>query len=114
MRGEFAFTLWDEERKLLVAGRDRFGIKPLFYCKWQNQLLLASEMKALFAYGVPAIWDEETLATGGHLYSNRTIFKGIKQVPPGHWMVATPGKPTLTLVALCTPLRCTLSRWTVH
>ena len=91
MRGEFAFTLWDEERKLLVAGRDRCGIKPLFYCKWQNQLLLASEMKALFAYGVPAIWDQETLATGGHLYSNRTVFKGIKQLPPGTWLVATPG-----------------------
>ena len=92
LRGEFAFTLWDEQRKLLIAGRDRYGIKPLFWTRWQSQLLLASEMKALFAYGVPAVWDDEALATGGHLYGNRTVFKGIQQVPPAHFLVATPGQ----------------------
>jgi asparagine synthetase B (glutamine-hydrolysing) len=105
--------------QLLVAGRDRFGIKPLFWTRWQQQLILASEMKALFAYGVPAVWDDETLATGGHLYSHRTVFKGIQQVPPGHFLVATPGMTANMLqlsVSCCSlPLPhcscCVLSSW---
>src|SRR5262249_30257916 len=31
LRGEFAFVVWDDARGRLVAGRDRFGVKPLFY-----------------------------------------------------------------------------------
>jgi asparagine synthase (glutamine-hydrolysing) len=31
LRGEFALVLWDETNQLLLAGRDRFGIKPLYY-----------------------------------------------------------------------------------
>ena len=61
LRGEFAIVLWDETRRRLIAVRDRFGIKPLFYA-WHNDTLhLASEVKALFAAGVPARWDEESV-----------------------------------------------------
>src|ERR1039458_5563 len=59
LRGEFAIVLWDETRRRLVAVRDRFGIKPLFYAWHQDTIYLASEVKALFAAGVPARWGEE-------------------------------------------------------
>jgi asparagine synthase (glutamine-hydrolysing) len=57
LRGEFAFALWDGPNDTLFAARDRFGIKPLFYAHHAGTLYLASEIKALFAAGVPARWD---------------------------------------------------------
>jgi asparagine synthase (glutamine-hydrolysing) len=91
LRGEFAFVLWDEPRRTIFAARDRFGIKPLFYAWHNDTLYLASEAKALFAAGVPARWDEESVynavAFGGHQV--RTLFDGVHQIPPGHFMLVT-------------------------
>ena len=51
--GMFAFAIWDEEEEELFAARDRFGEKPFFYyCDGEN-FLFGSEMKALWAAGVP-------------------------------------------------------------
>ncbi len=61
LRGEFAFILWDENKKLIFAARDRFGIKPLFYTKYNGGLYLASEIKALLKLGIPAIWNEDAI-----------------------------------------------------
>lgn len=90
LRGEFAFIIWDENNRKLFAARDRFGIKPLFYAFHDNTLYLASEAKALFVAGVPARWDSEGLY--GHIdhgiSSGRTVFNGIFQIPPGHYLLA--------------------------
>ena len=91
LRGEFAFVLWDEANQTLFAARDRFGIKPLYYAVHDDTLYLASEIKALFAAGVPARWDHESFyqhATGPAM-SDRTLFDGVHQVPPGHYLTAT-------------------------
>ena len=61
LRGEFAFVLWDETNRTIFAARDRFGIKPLFYAFHKETLYFASEVKALFAAGVPARWDAESV-----------------------------------------------------
>ena len=46
--GEYAFTLYDEQKKAVFAGRDPMGIRPLFYCKPSTGgILFASEAKAL-------------------------------------------------------------------
>jgi asparagine synthase (glutamine-hydrolysing) len=91
LRGEFAFVLWDQRNRTMFAARDRFGIKPLFYAFHNETLYLASEVKALFAAGVPARWDAESVSQsvecGG--YQTRTLFDGILQVPPGHYLIAT-------------------------
>jgi asparagine synthase (glutamine-hydrolysing) len=91
LRGEFAFVLWDETNRTIFAARDRFGIKPLFYAFHGETLYFASEVKALFAAGVPARWDAESVyhsvEFGGHQV--RTLFDGILQVPPGHYLIAT-------------------------
>lgn len=50
--GMFAFSIWDEKEQTLFAARDRFGEKPFFYFYDEEQLLFASEMKALWAVGV--------------------------------------------------------------
>lgn len=91
LRGEFAIILWDSVNKTLFAARDRFGIKPLFYAIHEGILYLASEVKALFAAGVPARWNGDSLYDavefGGH--QTRTLFEGVFQIPPAHYMVAT-------------------------
>jgi asparagine synthase (glutamine-hydrolysing) len=91
LRGEFAFAIWDERNRTLFAARDRFGIKPLFYAFHRDTLYIASEVKALFAAGVPARWDADSVyqsvECGGH--PMRTLFDGVYQVPPGHYLVAT-------------------------
>jgi asparagine synthase (glutamine-hydrolysing) len=91
LRGEFAFAIWDERHRTMFAVRDRFGIKPLFYAFYRDTLYFASEVKALFAAGVPARWDAESVSQGvefgGH--PMRTLFDGIFQVPPGHCVIAT-------------------------
>ena len=91
LRGEFAFVIWDETNRTAFAARDRFGIKPLFYAFQDDTLYFASEVKALFAAGVPARWDAASVADsiegGGH--QMRTLFDGIFQVPPGHFVLAT-------------------------
>src|SRR5215472_18742183 len=81
----------NETSRTIFAARDRFGIKPLFYAFHNETLYLASEVKALFAAGVPARWDAESLyhaaASGG--YQMRTLYDGIFQVLPGHYLLAT-------------------------
>jgi len=91
LRGEFAFVVWDDTNRTVFAARDRFGIKPLFYAFHNETLYLASEVKALFAAGVPARWDAESVyhsvELGGH--PMRTLYDGVFQVPPGHYLIAT-------------------------
>ncbi|MYI66384.1 MAG: asparagine synthase (glutamine-hydrolyzing), partial [Gemmatimonadetes bacterium] len=93
LRGQFAFVIWDEEAGTLFAARDRFGLKPLFYAEHDGALYLASEAKALFAAGVPRAWDE----SGVYRWllacpdERRSLFKGIRQVPPGHVLRAGNG-----------------------
>lgn len=50
--GMFAFAIWDDKEKELFAARDRFGEKPFFYFYDGQQLLFASEMRALWAAGI--------------------------------------------------------------
>jgi asparagine synthase (glutamine-hydrolysing) len=91
LRGEFAFVLWDERNGLLVAARDRFGIKPLYYTWDRGRLYLASEAKALFAAGVRAAWDREAFHQKLFLTleADRSMFRDVRQVPPGHLLLAT-------------------------
>jgi asparagine synthase (glutamine-hydrolysing) len=91
LRGEFAFVIWDDANQRLFAARDRFGIKPLFYTWHGDTLYLASEVKALFAAGVPACWDEEYVyhSLGASGSQQRTLYRGVFQVPPGYFLIAT-------------------------
>jgi asparagine synthase (glutamine-hydrolysing) len=91
LRGEFAFVLWDEHNQTLFAARDRFGIKPLFYSIHNDTLYFASEVKALFAAGVPAAWNPESFFHAADFGNqpNQTLYKDIFQLPPAHFLIAT-------------------------
>src|SRR5207248_1325495 len=98
LRGEFAFVLWDGRAGRLFAARDRFGIKPLYYA-WRGEvLLLASEAKALFAAGIPARWDRAAFFRAVHHQAppqDRSLFDGVHQVPPEHYLIAAAGEVRL-------------------
>lgn len=93
LRGEFAVVIADERRHCLIAARDRFGIKPLFYTVVNGAVLLASEVKALLALGAPARWDEDGFLANCHHTrpANQTVFSGIRAVPPGCLLFAKDG-----------------------
>ncbi len=94
VRGELAFVLWDARRRRLLAGRDRFGVKPLVWARLGDGIALASEAKALFALGVPARWDAEAFFHAAHTqypWPDRTLFAGVHQLEPGHALICEPG-----------------------
>jgi asparagine synthase (glutamine-hydrolysing) len=89
LRGEFAFALWDERAHTLMAARDRFGIKPLYYAIQRGTVVVASEIKALAALGVTLRWDAAILYDlhfANHA-PDRTPFADVYQVPPGHYLL---------------------------
>jgi asparagine synthase (glutamine-hydrolysing) len=92
LRGEFAVVIADERQQAMIAIRDRFGIKPLYYSVVNGDVFFASEIKALLAMGVPAVWDLEG-ATGGVGRSHeKTEFAGISTVPQGCYAIARHGE----------------------
>lgn len=101
LRGEFAFVLVDRSSDQMFAARDRFGIKPLFLARPEGELLLASEVKALFAAGFPATWDSTSVFDSLHgcRHEGRpSVFNGVEEVPPGHYLLynAVTGTDQLT------------------
>jgi asparagine synthase (glutamine-hydrolysing) len=88
LRGMFAFAVWDREEQLLFLGRDRLGIKPLFYADHGGDLRFASEMKAILADDrFPRRIDELSLVSYfslGYISGEQTIYRDIHKLLPGH------------------------------
>lgn len=94
--GMFAFALWDLRTRTLVLGRDRLGIKPLFFAQVPQGLLFGSEIKCLLTTAlVPRDLDWQALdeyLTYTNVPTPRTIYAGIKQVPPGAILIVAEGQ----------------------
>ncbi|MGE5329803.1 MAG: asparagine synthase (glutamine-hydrolyzing) [Deltaproteobacteria bacterium] len=95
LRGMFAFSLWDEKNQKLFCARDRFGIKPFYYSVIDNNLIFASEVKAL----LPFVEKIETDFNGlkDYLYfqlclAGKTLFKSINELLPAHKLIVHKGK----------------------
>ena len=91
LNGQFAIAIWDGERKELFLARDRMGIRPLFYSHTEDGFQFASEIKCLLETGMlQAEIDPESLSrvfTFWTIPTPNTIFKGVFELPPGHYMV---------------------------
>jgi len=91
LNGMFAIALWDEKQKKLILARDRLGIKPLSYAIVDGKLIFASEIKALLEHPlVDTSLDMFALQIYLRFFyipSPYSIFKDIKKLPPGHYMV---------------------------
>lgn len=80
LNGEFAICIYDSERKMFIAARDRSGVKPLYWTVVANRLLVTSEAKAFIPLGWKPEWDVGSLVDGGWNTDFRTIFKGVQKV----------------------------------
>lgn len=96
LRGMFAFAIWDSGKRRLLLARDRLGIKPLYFSHDGEKLLFGSELKALLAHpGVARDIDpaalEDYLAYG-MVSGERSIFRGVRKLLPGHTLMVRPGE----------------------
>jgi asparagine synthase (glutamine-hydrolysing) len=91
LNGMFAFVLYDERRKTVMAARDHFGIKPLYRYVSDELVIYASEIKAILRH--PEVHAELNLSalhdyvTFQHTLSDATFFKRITKVMPAHYEV---------------------------
>jgi asparagine synthase (glutamine-hydrolysing) len=92
--GMFAFGIWDEKLQQLFAARDRFGEKPFYYYKEDGLFAFASEMKGLWAAGVPRNIDNKMVLnylTLGYVQNagdkSQTFFTGISSLLPSHYLL---------------------------
>lgn len=95
LNGQFAIAIWDQRRGRLILGRDRLGIRPLYYCHSAQGLVFASEIKAIFANRtILRQLDLQTLSdvfTCWAPLGDATAFAGVKQLLPGHYAVIDKG-----------------------
>jgi asparagine synthase (glutamine-hydrolysing) len=95
--GMFALALWDGAERRLHLVRDRVGKKPLYYGWSGDTFLFGSELKALRAH--PAFRgeiDRDALAgflRFSYVPAPRSIYRGIRKLPPGSWLTVDPGRP---------------------
>jgi asparagine synthase (glutamine-hydrolysing) len=95
LNGQFALAIWDSRQRSLFLARDRVGIRPLFYSLTQDQLIFASEIKAIFASGKQKaaidVFALREVFTFWSPQSPRTIFEGVQELPPAHYMLVRNG-----------------------
>jgi len=89
LNGIYAFAIWDCKREQLFIGRDRLGVKPLFFTEHKKGFIFASELKAILAH--PEIKTEidqdglaEIFGAGPSRAPGSGIFRGMKELRPAH------------------------------
>ncbi|MBL3591368.1 MAG: asparagine synthase (glutamine-hydrolyzing) [gamma proteobacterium endosymbiont of Lamellibrachia anaximandri] len=99
LNGQFSIALWDANKQKLLLVRDRVGIVPLFYTRFNNSLIFASEIKAIIpvlnsspSINVHAL---DQIMTFWNSVGQETIFEGIYELEPGNMMVFQGGDMTI-------------------
>lgn len=89
LNGMFSIAIWNIKENVFFAARDRFGVKPFYYTFFENQLYFSSEIKTLFAAGIPKIQNQKVWANyysyGTYGLPNETFFQNINQLMAGHF-----------------------------
>ena len=98
--GDFAFVIWDASRQHLFAARDHFGVKPLFYAKLHNALLISNTLDCLRQD--PEISDRlddlaiaDFLLFDGIQEPGATAFADIRRLPSAHVLTSAVGKVSI-------------------
>ncbi|HAX72295.1 MAG TPA: asparagine synthase (glutamine-hydrolyzing) [Firmicutes bacterium] len=93
LNGIYAFAVWNKKEQTLFVARDRAGVKPLYYTKTPEGIILASERKQIITYTqnheITLEGFQELLALGPSHTPGNGLYKGIKELRPGHYMTLT-------------------------
>ena len=99
LEGTFALAVWHEPSRTLVLARDRLGVKPLYYALLPDQIVFASELRAMLAH--PAISRElDVDALSAYLAHEwvpapRSMLRAVRKLPAGHRLVYADGQPKI-------------------
>src|SRR3954469_1292620 len=97
LNGMFGLAIWDGRRRELFLARDRYGVKPVYYTQVGDELLFGSEIKSFLQH--PRFRVEVSLPhlleyfTFQNVFSDGTLFAGVKLLQPGHYLVVSPDRP---------------------
>ena len=97
--GMFAFAILDHKDDSLFLARDRFGVKPLYYTITGDNLIFASEIKAILPFIKKKVSKKvlaNYLAFGSYGLPEETFFENIYQLPGG--CKATFNKQNLNII----------------
>jgi len=99
LNGMFSMVIYDHAKKQIFAARDRFGVKPFYFAFQDNALFFASEIKSLWAAGIPKnqnnkVWSNY-VTYGTYGMPNETFWLGINQLAGGHYFETTLAAPTV-------------------
>lgn len=89
--GDFAYAIWDADRRRLVCARDAMGQRPLFYGAVAGATLVASEPQQILAHSCfEAVANEGVIAE--YLIRmpfsiEETIWAGVTRLPPAHTLI---------------------------
>lgn len=96
LNGQFVFSIWDKKKQEMFLARDRVGIRPLFYFHTPELFVFGSEIKAIFEHQkVTREISVEGLAETFTFWTTitpDTVFKGIRECPPGHFIKIKDGE----------------------
>jgi len=96
LNGMYGFALWDSKRRRLLIGRDRLGVKPLYFRNDGRTLSFASEAKALLELpGASRSIDRTALHSYlnlGYVAAPYSLFEGIGKIPPATLLVVEEGR----------------------
>lgn len=103
INGDFALALYDQQTHTLHLARDRFGLKPLYFCKWADGWGFSSRAKALLALpGVPNSVDKQYvgLYAGSHYRTfdnapEKSPYEAVQQLPAAHYLTLRAGRDIL-------------------
>ena len=94
--GMYGLAIWDAQERRLFCARDRLGIKPFYYARLGENVVFASEIRALLAAGIPRAVNERVLydflARDFYDHTEETFFAGIHKLPPGAWATVREGR----------------------
>jgi asparagine synthase (glutamine-hydrolysing) len=94
--GDFAFAIWDAERRRLFCARDPFGVRLLYHARVGDAVIVGNTLEVVLMH--PALADApDDLAVADYLLFGAaqdpaaTAFAAVRALPPAHALMVEEG-----------------------